>query len=112
MSDLSSANARPAPRKGPPPPPEWTLEKVITTMENGRSILIVTDITSRRKYEQKIIAMCVSRLGIPTSSVSEGGAQHYATYWPNKVGLGFVLNPPWDPPSETDVCRIVLPSGF
>lgn len=112
MSDIHPANARPAPHRGPPAPPEWPLDKIITTLENGRSILIVTDITTRRKYQQKIINACKIRLGIPTSTISEGGAQHYATYWPNKVGVGFVLNPPWDPPSETDVVRMILPENF
>lgn len=97
-------------RKGPPPPPAWTVDKIIEVMQKGRSILILTDITTRRKYEQVIIKKCVEYMGEPTTEVSKGGAQHYATYWPNNVGLGFVSNTPWDPPSETDVCRLVEPT--
>ena len=97
-------------KKGPPPPPMWSLEKVIQVMQKGRSVLIVTDVTARRKYEQAIIKECTKYLGEPTSTVSKGGAQHYATYWPNKIGIGFVGNPPWDPPSETDVCQLIEPT--
>ncbi|NIN66238.1 MAG: hypothetical protein GTO63_16410 [Anaerolineae bacterium] len=99
--------------KEQPPPPEWTIEKVLKAVDQGRYFYIsFENATELRRYEQRIYQEAVSALGSPLSDQGTGAAMSRATYWPNKGGIGLTVNPPENPGTGVDVVRLQIPEHW
>lgn len=93
-----------------PPPPTWTLDKVLNAVEQGRYFfLVMPNPTELNKYERAVYDKAVEVLGRPLSQQGDGGALNRSTYWPNKGGICLVINPPENPGPGVDVVTLALP---